>query len=77
MRLCNDCSDICSTAAKLVARSGPLQLAYCEMCIKACNRCATECAKYPNEEHMVACAKECRACVAACREMIQHAAHAE
>jgi hypothetical protein len=76
MRLCNDCSDVCATAARLVARRGPLHVEYCELCIKACNRCAAECAKYPDQPHMVACAKACRDCAAACREMVKHAGHA-
>jgi hypothetical protein len=76
MRLCNDCSDVCATAAKLVAGRGPLHLAYCDLCAKACDRCAAECANYPNEPHMVACAKSCRTCAAACRDLVKQSARA-
>jgi hypothetical protein len=77
LRLCNDCGDLCSLAARMESRRGPLRLLACDACAKACDQCAAECNKYKDQPHMVECAKECVACAAACREMIQHTGHAK
>jgi hypothetical protein len=72
---CADCGDICGTAAKIVARRGPLMFTVCEGCAKMCDECGKECEKFPMDEHMKECAKSCRDCAKACREMIKHAEH--
>jgi uncharacterized protein YndB with AHSA1/START domain len=71
MRLCVDCSEICSTAAKLVARQSTLAATTCEACAKACDECAAACGKFPDDKHMARCATACRDCAAACRDMIK------
>ena len=70
MRLCNDCQLICSTAAALSSRRGPLSVLVCQACAEACNTCAVACEKFPGDKHMTACAKHCRKCAKACRAMI-------
>jgi hypothetical protein len=35
--------------------------------------CAEECEKFPDDEHMVRCAKECRRCEKACRDLVKNA----
>jgi hypothetical protein len=35
--------------------------------------CAEACEKSPDDEHMAACAKACRACAESCREMAKMA----
>jgi hypothetical protein len=74
MTLCNDCGEICATAAKLTSRHSPFAEAICIACAKACDDCGAACAQFPQDEHMADCAKACRQCAAACREMISHTA---
>ena len=42
----------------------------------ACDRCAKECEKFPQDQHMAACAEECRKCEKACKAMLPHVGHA-
>lgn len=70
---CQDCADICAAASQVTARGGPFSGIICESCADACGACAKECEKFPDDEHMTACAKECRKCEKACREMLKHA----
>jgi len=44
---CADCADVCTAAAKVVARHGPLTSTICESCAKACAACAVECESLP------------------------------
>jgi hypothetical protein len=73
MHTCNDCGDFCALAAKITARHGPMSVTTCEACAKVCDVCLGACEKFPEDEHMKACAKSCRDCAKACREMIEHA----
>jgi hypothetical protein len=70
--LCNDCSEVCSTAAKLTSRHSPLSVTVCDGCAKACDECRATCEKFSQDRHMTDCAKACQDCAAACREMIKH-----
>jgi hypothetical protein len=70
--LCNDCSEVCSTAAKLTSRQSPLSATVCDGCAKACDECKSACEKFSQDQHMTDCAKACQDCAAACREMIKH-----
>ena len=69
---CQDCATICASASEIVARGGPFSKAICEACVVACDQCAKECEKFPDDEHMKECAQECRKCEKACREMLKH-----
>jgi hypothetical protein len=71
LQTCQDCADICSAAAQIVARQGVFSSLICESCAEACSRCATACEKVPSDKHMARCAKECRDCEKACRTMIK------
>ena len=73
---CQDCADFCAAASQIVARGGPFAALICDPCAEACARCAKECEKFPQDEHMKRCAEECRKCEKACREMLKHAGHA-
>jgi len=74
LRLCADCGELCTTAAKLVSRQSPLRGVTCEACAKACDVCAAACARFPSDEHMKACAQSCRDCANACRAMVKELA---
>lgn len=72
LQSCQDCADVCTAAAKIVARGGPLVKQTCQACAEACDLCARNCEKFPDDKHMKMCAEECRKCEKACREMIKH-----
>lgn len=69
---CQDCANVCATASHIVARGGPFAGLICEPCAEACARCAKECEKFPDDQHMKRCGEECRRCEKACREMLKH-----
>lgn len=69
---CRDCSTICAAAAEIVAAGGPFAAIICEACAEACNRCATECRKFPHDKHMQACAEECSKCEKECKDMLKY-----
>ncbi len=69
-RLSADCRELCASAAKIVARRGPLSVAVCTACAEACEKCGAECGKYPDMTEMKACAVSCDVCAKACRTMI-------
>ena len=75
MILCNDCAEVCGTAAKLVSRQSPFSRLICEACAKTCDDCGAACAKFSEDKHMTDCAKACKDCATACREMIKHVPH--
>lgn len=70
---CRDCADLCSTAAKIVARGGPFAEITCKACADACKKCGDACGAFKDDEHMQQCAKACRTCEAACRAMLKNA----
>jgi hypothetical protein len=72
MILCNDCAEVCSTAAKLTSRQSPFAVIVCETCAKTCDECGAACAKFSDDKHMTDCARACKDCATACREMIKH-----
>jgi hypothetical protein len=71
LRTCLDCADVCSAASRIVARKGVFSGQICTACADTCTKCATECDKHASDEIMVQCAKECRVCEKACREMLK------
>jgi hypothetical protein len=73
MLTCQDCADVCATAARIVSRGGPFSVLLCEACAAACSKCAAQCEKFPDDEHMQKCAKQCLACREACLEMTRAA----
>jgi hypothetical protein len=71
MRLCLDCAELCSMAARLTVRHSPLSAVACEACAKGCDLCATSCEQVGADKSMAACAKVCRECAKECREMVK------
>jgi hypothetical protein len=71
LKSCIDCGDLCAIAAKIMTRDGALIGPSCDGCAKGCDACAIACEKFPDDEHMKACAKACRDCAKACREMLK------
>lgn len=63
--ICNDCMHICECGAHCA--QGPLAAIVMKACAEACDVCAAECEKFPDDEVCKACAKVCRDCAKACR----------
>jgi hypothetical protein len=70
MHLCVDCGEVCSTAAKLVARMSPLMTYTCQACAQSCDACIAECEKL-NDPHMKEVVDSLRRCAQSCREMVK------
>lgn len=69
IRLDKECAIICSTTLQLVYKESHFLPESLELCINACQTCADECRKYP-EEHCRECAKTCDECATVCREFL-------
>ena len=63
-------ADVCSAAARIVARSGVYAKTICLACAEACAECGSACEKHAHDKVMAECAKECRECEKACRAML-------
>ena len=73
IRTCLDCADICAATARLATRRAGQNIemlrAQVETCIRACELCATECAKHEHA-HCKLCATMCRECADDCRKAL-------
>jgi hypothetical protein len=75
IRLCLDCTDVCTATAGVVSRQAgydasitrPLLTA----CIAICKSCGDECEQHARmHEHCRVCAEACRRCEQACQELL-------
>jgi uncharacterized protein DUF326 len=75
IRLCLDCTDVCTATAGVVSRlaeydpttTKPLL----EACAAVCKSCGDECERHaPHHEHCRVCAEACRRCEGACRDLL-------
>jgi hypothetical protein len=75
IRLCLDCTDICTTAAGVTSRlveydPGVLR-PLLESCLAICRSCGGECERHaPHHAHCRVCAEACRRCEQACRALL-------
>lgn len=69
IKLDKDCSVLCSATLQLVHKNGKFVEEILALCEKACNACADECRKHP-QEHCQECAKACDDCAQACRKFM-------
>ncbi|HLJ96821.1 MAG TPA: four-helix bundle copper-binding protein [Gemmataceae bacterium] len=76
LQTCQDCANVCTSAAQIVARQGPFSDVICRACAEACARCGKTCEQHANDKMMKQCADECRRCEQVCRDMLQHTGHA-
>lgn len=72
IQLLQDCADICSTSARVMARESKFQSQTCSLCAEICLACAEECEKMGDDEIMKSCAEACRRCADSCRKMAAH-----
>jgi hypothetical protein len=74
IRLCLDCTDICTATAGVISRladddpdvSRPLL----EACVAICKSCGDECERHAHMQHCRVCAQACRRCEQACRALL-------
>jgi hypothetical protein len=75
IRLCLDCTDVCTATLGVVSRqtasdaavTGPLL----EACIGICKSCGDECERHARHHpHCRVCAEACRRCEQACRKLL-------
>ena len=75
IRTCLDCADVCASTARLATRRTAQNIellrAQLELCIKACETCASECEKH-DHDHCKLCATMCRECAEDCRKALPH-----
>ncbi len=69
IRLCMDCSDVCTATYRVATRRTAGNVAVIEAqlraCIAACEACVEECSKHDND-HCRRCAQMCRECADDC-----------
>ncbi len=66
LRLLEDCSEICETTANLILRESDLMKELCLVCMRACERCAARCRRFPDNQRMTACAEACEQTANSC-----------
>ena len=64
-----DCAEICRTAAELLVRGSRFSASIAALCADVCQTCATECARFTDDAHMISCAEACRRCAQSCRQV--------
>jgi len=74
IRLCLDCTDICTATIGVVSRhpggDASVTGTLLEACVATCDSCADECEQHArHHEHCRICAEACRRCEQACREL--------
>jgi hypothetical protein len=67
---CIDCAEVCSAAAKLVARGSPLMVHLCTACAAVCDDCLAVCEPL-NDPEMKLVLESLRKCAQSCREMVK------
>ena len=75
IRLCLDCTDICTATAGVIGRlTGPdlgVTRPLLEACANSCHSCGDECERHaPHHAHCRVCTEACRRCEQACRELL-------
>ena len=75
IRLCLDCTDICTAAAGVLSRlagqdPGATTRLLVGACAAICQSCGDECERHAHMPHCRVCAEACRRCDRACRDLL-------
>ena len=74
IRLCMDCTDICTAAAAVVSRPAnydpDVARPLLQACAAICKSCGDECQRHAHMPHCRICAEACRRCEQSCRELL-------
>src|SRR5262249_2405019 len=64
-----DCIEFCATCVSFMLRDSPAHRRVCEICAEVCDVCAVSCERFPDDEVVDECPRECRGCAESCRGM--------
>ena len=74
IRLCLDCTDICTATAAVISRPADYDANVArpqlQACVAICKSCGDECERHAHMQHCRVCAEACRRCEQACRELL-------
>ena len=75
IRLCLDCTDVCTATMGIVSRQAEYDANVArpllQACVAICKSCGDECERHaPHHAHCRVCAEACRRCEHACRELL-------
>ena len=75
IRLCQHCTDVCATTARIISRpveyDAQVIVPLLEACLAICKACADECEVHArHHEHCRVCAEACRDCESHCRQLL-------
>ena len=74
IRLCLDCTDICTATAGVISRPAEYDPGttrpLLQACAAICKSCGDECERHAHMPHCRVCAEACRRCERACRELL-------
>ena len=74
IRLCLDCTDICTATLGVISRLGEYDARatrpLLEACEAICSNCGDECERHAHMPHCRVCAEACRRCELACRNLL-------
>ena len=75
IRLCLDCTDVCTATAAVISRLAEYDPGVVrpllEACVAICRSCGDECERHaPHHAHCRVCTEACRRCEQACRELL-------
>jgi hypothetical protein len=63
-----DCADLCRLTAQLLERKSDNADIFLKTALVMCERCASECEKYPQMEYCKKCGEACRKCAEMCHD---------
>jgi Domain of Unknown Function (DUF326) len=74
IRLCTDCADVCTAAARVISRpagyDADVARPLLQACVAICKSCGDECERHAHMPHWRVCAEACRRCEQACRKLL-------
>jgi hypothetical protein len=75
IRLCLDCTDVCTATMGVVSRQAEYDAnvtrPLLQACVAICKTCGDECERHaPHYEHCRVCAEACRRCERACQDLL-------
>ena len=74
IRLCLNCTDICTATAGILSRLAEYDAdttkPLLEACAATCKSCGDECERHAHMPHCQVCADACRRCEQACRDLL-------
>ena len=74
IRLCLDCTDICTGTGGVLSRMAEYDPSAArpllEACVAICKSCGDECQRHAHYDHCRVCEQVCRRCERACQELL-------